>query len=157
MDFLRFSWPIQLSIMYLFLLIVHILMDSCNNVAALKDLFSHYVEAWKSWYSEVAGKKPIQISWYFLPMNSQWISTATKYHFFFFVLISDLTKSGSVLYACSLCNNLEWPPTGSSFLPCLYSLTHFFSRFLYALIPNAFSSFLNLMYFNRWLMLSCMH
>ena len=37
-------------------------MDSCNNVAALKDLFSHYVEAWKSWYSEVAGKKPIQIS-----------------------------------------------------------------------------------------------
>lgn len=29
---------------------------------ALKDLFSHYVEAWKSWYSEVAGKKPIQIS-----------------------------------------------------------------------------------------------
>ncbi|KAF3437803.1 hypothetical protein FNV43_RR20559 [Rhamnella rubrinervis] len=29
---------------------------------ALKDLFSHYMEAWKSWYSEVAGKKPIQIS-----------------------------------------------------------------------------------------------
>ncbi|KAI3454563.1 hypothetical protein Pfo_011226 [Paulownia fortunei] len=28
---------------------------------ALKDLFSHYVEAWKSWYSEVAGKSPIQL------------------------------------------------------------------------------------------------
>ncbi|XWS51025.1 hypothetical protein CRYUN_Cryun12cG0141000 [Craigia yunnanensis] len=27
---------------------------------ALKDLFSHYAEAWKSWYTEVAGKKPIQ-------------------------------------------------------------------------------------------------
>ncbi|KAE8663331.1 E2F transcription factor-like E2FE [Hibiscus syriacus] len=27
---------------------------------ALRDLFSHYVEAWKSWYSEVAGKNPIQ-------------------------------------------------------------------------------------------------
>ncbi|PPR82064.1 hypothetical protein GOBAR_AA38650 [Gossypium barbadense] len=30
---------------------------------ALRDLFSHYMEAWKSWYSEVAGKTPIiQIS-----------------------------------------------------------------------------------------------
>ncbi|XP_040987405.1 E2F transcription factor-like E2FE isoform X1 [Juglans microcarpa x Juglans regia] len=29
---------------------------------ALKDLFSHYVEAWKSWYSEVSGKKSLQIS-----------------------------------------------------------------------------------------------
>ncbi|XP_057806326.1 E2F transcription factor-like E2FE [Salvia miltiorrhiza] len=28
---------------------------------ALKDLFSHFVEAWKSWYSEVAGKGPIQL------------------------------------------------------------------------------------------------
>ncbi|KAA8542614.1 hypothetical protein F0562_023766 [Nyssa sinensis] len=28
---------------------------------ALKDLFVHYVEAWKSWYSEVAGKSPIQL------------------------------------------------------------------------------------------------
>ncbi|KAL6497448.1 E2F/DP winged-helix DNA-binding domain [Orobanche gracilis] len=28
---------------------------------ALKDLFSHYVEAWKSWYSEVAEKSPIQL------------------------------------------------------------------------------------------------
>ncbi|XP_057762921.1 E2F transcription factor-like E2FE [Arachis stenosperma] len=28
---------------------------------ALRDLFSHYMEAWKSWYSEVAGKRPIQI------------------------------------------------------------------------------------------------
>ncbi|KAJ7945923.1 E2F transcription factor-like E2FE [Quillaja saponaria] len=28
---------------------------------ALKDLFSHYQEAWKSWYSEVAGKKQLQI------------------------------------------------------------------------------------------------
>ncbi|XWS60671.1 hypothetical protein CRYUN_Cryun07bG0055900 [Craigia yunnanensis] len=27
---------------------------------ALKDLFSHYMEAWESWYTEVAGKKPIQ-------------------------------------------------------------------------------------------------
>ncbi|XVF12155.1 hypothetical protein REPUB_Repub08aG0090000 [Reevesia pubescens] len=27
---------------------------------ALRDLFSHYMEAWKSWYTEVAGKKPIQ-------------------------------------------------------------------------------------------------
>ncbi|OMO73560.1 hypothetical protein COLO4_27010 [Corchorus olitorius] len=27
---------------------------------ALSDLFSHYKEAWKSWYTEVAGKKPIQ-------------------------------------------------------------------------------------------------
>jgi hypothetical protein len=32
------------------------------KIAALKDLFSHYVEAWKSWYSEVAGKKSLQIS-----------------------------------------------------------------------------------------------
>ncbi|KAM1026039.1 hypothetical protein ACFX13_039733 [Malus domestica] len=29
---------------------------------ALKDLFSHYTEAWKTWYSEVAGKNPIRIS-----------------------------------------------------------------------------------------------
>ncbi|GFP98470.1 e2f transcription factor-like e2fe [Phtheirospermum japonicum] len=28
---------------------------------ALKDLFSHYVEAWKSWYSEVADKSPVQL------------------------------------------------------------------------------------------------
>ncbi|KAI4343788.1 hypothetical protein L6164_011097 [Bauhinia variegata] len=28
---------------------------------ALRDLFSHYMEAWQSWYSEVAGKRPIQI------------------------------------------------------------------------------------------------
>ncbi|XP_073317962.1 E2F transcription factor-like E2FE [Primulina huaijiensis] len=28
---------------------------------ALKDMFSHYVEAWKSWYSEVAGKNHIQL------------------------------------------------------------------------------------------------
>ncbi|GFS31778.1 DP-E2F-like 1 [Actinidia rufa] len=28
---------------------------------ALRDLFDHYVEAWKSWYSEVSGKKPIQL------------------------------------------------------------------------------------------------
>nr|GMC72176.1 E2F transcription factor-like E2FE [Ipomoea batatas] len=28
---------------------------------ALKDLFSHYMEAWKSWYLEIAGKKPIQM------------------------------------------------------------------------------------------------
>ncbi|KAE9467350.1 hypothetical protein C3L33_00746, partial [Rhododendron williamsianum] len=28
---------------------------------ALRDLFDHYMEAWQSWYSEVAGKKPIQI------------------------------------------------------------------------------------------------
>nr|KJB23767.1 hypothetical protein B456_004G114000 [Gossypium raimondii] len=27
---------------------------------ALRDLFSHYMEAWKSWYSEVAGKTPIK-------------------------------------------------------------------------------------------------
>ncbi|CAH9095870.1 unnamed protein product [Cuscuta epithymum] len=27
---------------------------------ALRDLFSHYKEAWKSWYSEIAGKKPIE-------------------------------------------------------------------------------------------------
>ncbi|OMO72493.1 hypothetical protein CCACVL1_17766 [Corchorus capsularis] len=27
---------------------------------ALSDLFSHYKEAWKSWYTEVAGKKPVQ-------------------------------------------------------------------------------------------------
>ncbi|GMI95434.1 E2F-LIKE 3, DP-E2F-like 1 [Hibiscus trionum] len=27
---------------------------------ALRDLFSHYMEAWKSWCSEVAGKNPIQ-------------------------------------------------------------------------------------------------
>ncbi|XP_019463494.1 PREDICTED: E2F transcription factor-like E2FE [Lupinus angustifolius] len=26
----------------------------------LKELFSHYMEAWKSWNSEVAGKKPVQ-------------------------------------------------------------------------------------------------
>lgn len=32
------------------------------HVAALKDLFSHYTEAWKTWYSEVAGKNPIRIS-----------------------------------------------------------------------------------------------
>ncbi|KAK1565416.1 hypothetical protein Q3G72_025980 [Acer saccharum] len=29
---------------------------------ALRDLFSHYVEAWKSWYTEVAGKQTVQIS-----------------------------------------------------------------------------------------------
>ncbi|RVX18560.1 E2F transcription factor-like E2FE [Vitis vinifera] len=29
---------------------------------ALRDLFAHYMEAWKTWYSEVAGKEPIQIS-----------------------------------------------------------------------------------------------
>lgn len=28
---------------------------------ALRDLFVHYVEAWKSWCSEVAGKNPIQL------------------------------------------------------------------------------------------------
>ncbi|XP_028051658.1 E2F transcription factor-like E2FE isoform X2 [Camellia sinensis] len=28
---------------------------------ALRDLFAHYVEAWKSWCSEVAGKNPIQL------------------------------------------------------------------------------------------------
>ncbi|XAR50128.1 hypothetical protein NMG60_11004371 [Bertholletia excelsa] len=28
---------------------------------ALKELFAHYVEAWKTWYSEVAGKNPIQL------------------------------------------------------------------------------------------------
>ncbi|KAH6756994.1 DP-E2F-like 1 [Perilla frutescens var. hirtella] len=28
---------------------------------ALKDLFSHFQEAWKSWYAEVAGKGPIQL------------------------------------------------------------------------------------------------
>ncbi|GAA0154243.1 general transcription factor [Lithospermum erythrorhizon] len=28
---------------------------------ALKDLFDHYVEAWQSWYSEVAKKNPIQL------------------------------------------------------------------------------------------------
>ncbi|CAL5325184.1 unnamed protein product [Camellia sinensis] len=31
-----------------------------DGVAALSDLFGHYVEAWKSWYDEVAGKKQIQ-------------------------------------------------------------------------------------------------
>ncbi|XP_062116396.1 E2F transcription factor-like E2FE [Humulus lupulus] len=29
---------------------------------ALNDLFSHYMEAWKTWYSEVAEKNPIKIS-----------------------------------------------------------------------------------------------
>ncbi|XP_052181387.1 E2F transcription factor-like E2FE isoform X2 [Diospyros lotus] len=29
---------------------------------ALMDLFTHYVEAWKSWYSEVAGQNPIQLT-----------------------------------------------------------------------------------------------
>ncbi|KAJ8536381.1 hypothetical protein K7X08_034782 [Anisodus acutangulus] len=28
---------------------------------ALKDLFAHYVQAWKSWYLEVAGKNPIHL------------------------------------------------------------------------------------------------
>lgn len=28
-----------------------------DGVAAISDLFGHYVEAWKSWYVEVAGKK----------------------------------------------------------------------------------------------------
>ncbi|KDP31157.1 hypothetical protein JCGZ_11533 [Jatropha curcas] len=27
---------------------------------ALKELFAHYMEAWKTWYTEVAGKKPIE-------------------------------------------------------------------------------------------------
>ncbi|EEF52067.1 E2F transcription factor-like E2FE [Ricinus communis] len=27
---------------------------------ALRELFAHYMEAWKSWYTEVAGKKPIE-------------------------------------------------------------------------------------------------
>ncbi|KAG6753052.1 hypothetical protein POTOM_043096 [Populus tomentosa] len=30
--------------------------------AALRDLFFHYTEAWKSWYTEVAGKKQLHIS-----------------------------------------------------------------------------------------------
>jgi aromatic ring hydroxylase len=29
--------------------------------AALKELYSHYMEAWKSWYSEVAGKRSTQV------------------------------------------------------------------------------------------------
>ncbi|XP_057950766.1 E2F transcription factor-like E2FE [Malania oleifera] len=29
---------------------------------ALRDLFVHYKEAWKSWYAEVAGEKPIKVS-----------------------------------------------------------------------------------------------
>ncbi|CAA0820888.1 E2F transcription factor-like E2FE [Striga hermonthica] len=29
---------------------------------AIKDLFSHYVEAWKSWYSEVDEKSPLQLT-----------------------------------------------------------------------------------------------
>ncbi|KAA8540873.1 hypothetical protein F0562_024989 [Nyssa sinensis] len=29
---------------------------------ALTDLYAHYLEAWKSWYSEIAGKNPIQQS-----------------------------------------------------------------------------------------------
>ncbi|XP_014507183.1 E2F transcription factor-like E2FE isoform X1 [Vigna radiata var. radiata] len=28
---------------------------------ALRDLFSHYMEAWKSWYSEIAAKRPLKI------------------------------------------------------------------------------------------------
>ncbi|KAK7330442.1 hypothetical protein VNO77_24636 [Canavalia gladiata] len=28
---------------------------------ALRELFSHYMEAWKSWYAEIAGKRSIQI------------------------------------------------------------------------------------------------
>ncbi|KAG5028053.1 hypothetical protein JHK87_011567 [Glycine soja] len=28
---------------------------------ALRELYSHYMEAWKSWYSEIAGKRPLQI------------------------------------------------------------------------------------------------
>lgn len=31
-----------------------------DNPAALQDLFVHYMDAWKSWYSEVAEKKPYQ-------------------------------------------------------------------------------------------------
>ncbi|CAL0306837.1 unnamed protein product [Lupinus luteus] len=27
---------------------------------ALNELFTHYMEAWKSWYSEIAGKRPVQ-------------------------------------------------------------------------------------------------
>ncbi|KAF5734729.1 DP-E2F-like 1 isoform 1 [Tripterygium wilfordii] len=27
---------------------------------ALRDLFAHYMEAWKSWYTEIAAKKPLQ-------------------------------------------------------------------------------------------------
>jgi hypothetical protein len=38
------------------------LIQRCIKIAALKDLFSHYVEAWKSWYSEVSGKESLQIS-----------------------------------------------------------------------------------------------
>jgi len=30
-------------------------MALIDAVAALRDLFAHYMEAWKSWYIEVAG------------------------------------------------------------------------------------------------------
>lgn len=41
-----------------FILIGYILMF----LSALRDLFGHYMEAWNSWYSEVAGgKNPIQL------------------------------------------------------------------------------------------------
>ncbi|KAF9614412.1 hypothetical protein IFM89_018557 [Coptis chinensis] len=36
---------------------VFILLD---GVAALSELFSHYMEAWKSWYVEIAGGQPIR-------------------------------------------------------------------------------------------------
>lgn len=40
---------------------------SFDGVTALSDLFSHYMDAWKSWYVEVAGSQPIQLrSWFFL-------------------------------------------------------------------------------------------
>lgn len=34
-------------------------MALIDAVAALRDLFSHYMEAWKLWYTEVAGNTKI--------------------------------------------------------------------------------------------------
>lgn len=40
-----------------------VVMEFCFvfDVSALRELFHHYVEAWSSWYSEVAGKNPVEV------------------------------------------------------------------------------------------------
>ncbi|TKY55157.1 E2F transcription factor E2FE [Spatholobus suberectus] len=36
-------------------------VSASEREPALRELFSHYMEAWRSWYSEIAGKRPVQI------------------------------------------------------------------------------------------------
>lgn len=74
--------------------------------AALKDLFSHYMEAWKSWYSEVAGKKPVQISWGATRLDSKWLTKLFLYN------PNSLPVLIGPMCACSLCTENDHPRWG---------------------------------------------